>query len=355
MSADQATDEGPSADDDGGQPGDAGQSLLARMEHFDRWHGAATRPPPAPAIDGDDEEVDPPTILPDGWRSQQRRRRRRTGPKRRRVPWRVRISVVLAAVAIGAAIAAAMIYVPRFAENTADDLLEDYRTELSALEATIPGAADSAGAIADPTIDGIELSIRIVPFSRFQAASLSLGDIMREALPDLPPLFPDEPIQDLAPTRERLSLVAGRADVIASRLNRFITYRIEFERMFVLPDLPIRAEAGEANVLSLALAEMLVDTLDALTRLPADPFLDEHRDQATATFEFFQQWEIDYLDALRRDANAQASALVSEADGAIRLLRSGLDAPLASLQGWADTELAGLERDVTGALILVGG
>lgn len=351
MSANEVTGD-TVAPEDGGEPADAPSSLLERLEGFDRWHGAATRPRPAPMVDGE-EDADVPTILPESWRSQRRRRRRR-GPKRRRIPWRVRISVVLVAVLIGVIAAAVIIYVPRFAEDRAADVSQDYRTELLAVQAAIPGAVEAAAAIADPAIDGIELSIRIVPFSRFQTASLSLGETVRKTLPELPPLFPDSPIQELAPTRERLSLVAGRADVITSRLSKFVSYRIEFEKMFVLPDLPSSAEAGEANVLSLALAEMLVDSLDALTALPSDPFLDEHRDQATATFEFFQEWEIDYLDALRRGATAQATALRADATGANRLLRLGLESPLMQLQQWADAELAGLDRDVTGALILVG-
>ncbi len=354
MTADKAREEEPAADgSEDGPVEEPGPSLLQKMEQFDRWHGAATRARTSSAAADDVEDAAPPAILPDGWRSERSKRPRR-GPRPRRIPWRIRISIVLVALVVAAGVAGALIYIPKFAEDTAADLLDDYRTELALLQATIPGATESSAAIADPGIDAIELSIRIVPFGRFRAASLSLSETVRKALPDLPPLFPDQPVQDLSPTRERLSLVAGRADVIASRLNKFVTYRIEFERMFLLPRLPNRVEASEANELSLALAEMLADSLDALTRLPTDPFLDGHRGQVTATFEFFQQWEIDYLDALRRGAPAQAAALASEAVGAVRVLESGLDAPLQALQSWAEEELAGLDRDITGGLILVG-
>ncbi len=343
------------ADDDAGQEEpveETGPSLLQKMERFDRWHGAATRPRTVSTdLEGDDPE-ELPAILPDGWTTSKRRRRK---PKRRRIPWRVRISVVLTVGVIGAGVAAALIFVPKFAEWRADEVVTDYRDALLALESELDTIDDSVVAITDPSLDGLELTTRIAPFGRFQAASLTLSDTVRDPLPDLPPLVPDEPIQQLAPTRQRLSLVAGRSDAISARLNKVIDYRIEYERLFVLPPLPIRVEASDANVLSLSLAGMLADSLDAITNLPADPFLDTHREAITATFEFFQQWEIDYLDALRRGSTARASAMSNQAENAILSLDAGLDAPLLQLRVWARDELDGLGRDVSAALILVSG
>ncbi len=331
----------------------AGQalSLLERMEQLDRFRADSATPNSSRSLRAD---LDVEPILPESWRTESRpqRRRRRRRPRRawaRKARWGV-----LAALAAGGAVTASvLIGVPRYAESVADERAAEYRVALNELGSAIPGMALALDDLGDAELTGEQLAERLGPYGRFRAATVGLSGTARESLPEVPPLFPDNAIDELTPVRERLALVAGRSDVLSGRLTKLVGYRSSFEDAFVLPDLPLTAASSDVNDVSLALAEMLADSFEAISDLPTDPFLDEHRAAVQETLDWFRTWEIDYLEELRMGNRSAASALVNQARSRLDRLQTDLGPPVAEFADWARTELAGLERDVAAALILV--
>ncbi len=328
-------------------------TLLARLERFERFRSGEAPAISSPLTTDPDAHVD--TILPDGWRDElapprKRRRRRRTAR-----PWvrRARWYVVLLALAGGAAAAAVLILVPGYAESVADDRAADYRAALVELDESLADVPAVLEALGDIDVAGEELATEVRPFGRFRAATVAMSATARERLPELPPLFPDDAVADLAPLRERLALVAGRGDVLAGRIENVVDYRSEVEKAFVLPQLPLAVESSEINDVSLALAQMLADSLEAVSSLPSEPFLDQHRESVQESLEWFRSWEIDYLEALRSGSPTAASALANQARSRLGRLRIGLEGPLLEFSAWARTELVGLDGDVGAALVVV--
>ncbi len=333
--------------------GDQQLSLLERIEQFDRFRADAAAPNSSRSLTSD---LDVEPILPEGWRTEPRRRRR---PRRRerkpRRPWvrKARWSVLAALAVGGAAAAAVLVGVPRFAESVAEERAADYFEALTEMEEAIPGMADVLGDLGDPELSDEQLGERLGPYGRFRAATVGLSAVARDDLPEVPPLFPDNAIDELAPIRDRIALVAGRGDLLSGRLAKLVGYRSSLEDAFVLPELPLAVAPAEVNDVSLALAEMLADSLEAVSALPTDPFLDEHRAAAQETLEWFRNWEIDYLEELRKGNPSAASALVNQARSRLNRLRTDLGPAVAEFADWARTELAGLERDVAAALVVV--
>ncbi len=354
-------DTAPGAAPDGTAPGaavDSAASLLDRLRLFEEARGNGVVPPPRasqPLTTDPDVEVTP--ILPPSWRSEQavrRRRRRRRRGRSERTWWRrARWSVLFFAIMAGAVAAAILVWVPRYAEDVAADVVADYAVALAEVDAALPGVPPVLADLAAVNLSGEDLANRIAPFGRFRAAATTLSGVARESLPELPPLFPDDAVAELAPLRERMSLIAGRADVLAGRIAKIATYRAAMAQAFVLPPLPTAVDGNEVNDLSLSLAQMIADSLDAATRLPSDPLLDAHRADVQSTLEWLRTWEIDYLEALRADDPATAQALINQARARISRLRGDLTEPLTEFQAWAADELDGLARDLDAGQLLV--
>ncbi len=329
------------------------RSLLERIEQFDRFRSNG-----APASSRSltaDLDVEP--ILPDGWRSETRRRprRRRRRDRTPTRPWvrKARWWVVVALLAGGALAAAVLVGVPRYAEGVAEERAADYRAALTELDQAIPemtAVLDDLGTVDD---DAGELTERLGPYGRFRAATVALSGAARDDLPEVPPLFPDNAIEELVPVRDRVALVAGRGDLLAGRLAKLVAYRTSLDDAFVLPDLPLTVASAEVNDVSLALAEMLADSLEVVSGLPTDPFLDEHRADVQETLDWFRTWEVDYLEELRMGNRSAASALVNQARARLSRMQADLATPLLDFTDWARDELAGLDRDVAAALVLV--
>ncbi len=354
--ADKVGDDVETADEVGDDEA-ASQSLLDRMSALDRWREDAVpalSPNSHPATLDPDVDIDP--ILPDGWREEQRRRRRKRRKRREPRPWmrRARWSLLGLLLLAGVTAAAVLILVPRYAESIADGVVADYREALDTVATRIPPTQTALEQLTSPDLDRIQLDQTVPAFTRFRASALALSDTVRKPLPDTPPLLPRDVIDDLAPVRARISLVAGRADVVSGRLGRLVTYRTLLSEAFVLPaDLPLAAEAAEINELSLTLAAMLADSLDATSRLPTDPFLDSHRAEVAETLDWYRTWEVEYLQALRRDSPAVASAMINQARSRAGRLRIGLEPALVSFRDWGQAELAGLGSDLAATRVLV--
>ncbi len=351
--------EAPEAGADAAVAAEGEGTLLDRIEELPQWRPdavpeaerAGRSMPLDPAV-----EVEP--ILPDGWRDQPRRRRRTRRKQKRRGPrpWvrRARWSLVSALLLGGVVAAALLIWVPQYVESLAEGVVDDYREGLDLLQERIPPMEASLPELARADLTGPDLEEIQPVFARLRTAALSLSDTVRDPLPETPPLLPRDIIDELAPVRARIALVAGRADVVTGRIGRVVRYRTLLQEAFALPaELPTVAEPLEVNDLSLTLAAMLADSLDVVSRLPSEPFLDAHRAEVQETLEWFRTWEIDYLQALRREGSGAAATLVSSARSRVGRVQLRLGAPLAEFEAWAEAELASLAADLATARILV--
>lgn len=335
------------------EQGTTQQTLLERIEAFDRFRGDDGSRPVSRQLTSD---LDIEPILPEGWRTEPRpRRRRRRRDRRPARPWvrKARWSVITTAVLVGAVAAAVLVGVPRYTESVAEERADEYRVALTELEEAIP---EMEGVLDELAVIGAEsgdVTDRLGPYGRFRAAAVALSNAARDGLPELPPLFPDNAISELGPVRDRVALVAGRSDLLSGRLAKLVAYRTSIGDAFVLPDLPTTVAPDAVNDVSLALAEMLADSLEVVSDLPTDPFLDEHRAAVQETLDWLRTWEVDYLEELRMGNRSGALALVNQARSRLGRLRADLEPPLADFADWARSELAGLRRDVAAALVLV--
>ncbi len=329
--------------------GSAGPSLLQRIDEFERrrrGNGAGASdelivPQAPPAHDAG-------TVLPEGWTEPYLHR-----PSAVR-KWAFRWTVLALLVAVGVTVALAIGWYLSIAEEEALDVRAGYRQALVKVEQALPGGEAAMVAITQPETTAEQLVLDLAPFTAFQGAVTTLSSRVRADLPDTPPFAPRDALEELEPLRSDLALAAGRADALSARLGKLVTYRLVFAEMFALPELPLRATANELDLLSPALAQATADSVQGLSRLPADDFLDEHRTTVQETIDFLRDWQPGYISALQAGDRQQAELLMLRLNGQLRDVRTGIEGPLDAFRTWAESEFAGLRRDVGNALILVG-
>ena len=260
--------------------------------------------------------------------------------------------VVLVLIALGVGVAALIRWIPTIAEDEAEKVVAEYELSLSDLSVTLPDVDAIVPGLTDLASDPGSTEA-LVATTRFQVAVSSLGQTVRAPLPSTPPLVPRDALDELLPLKRDISLVAGRGELIAARLNRLVAYRSLADTAFILPDLPNRGNLEETNDLAVAVASMLADSLETLSRLPQDALLDPHREEAQELFEFLKEWENRYLGALRTDDDVAASARTREARTRVQNWRDNLAGPLDELEVWFGTELNGLRADIRDSRLLL--
>ncbi|MFQ5948475.1 MAG: hypothetical protein ACE5KX_06420, partial [Acidimicrobiia bacterium] len=162
------------------------------------------------------------------------------------------------------------------------------------------------------------------------------------------------PIDELEPARQAMLQIADRARTIGLRLEDTVSYRLTYSRAFALPTLPISTSTEGAQALSVNLVTMIADTMKAAVDLPDDPILLAHLAQLDDALAWFQGWEVDYIDALRREDVEAATELVGEAKRRVRQLERSLEGPLAEMNRWAEEAIAQLQAALEQALVLTG-
>lgn len=331
----------------------SGQSVLQRIDEFERRR-AGTDPVEG---DGDGQRLIVPeapvsgtnrTVLPDGWSEAHMPR---TSSVRK---WAFRWSVLALLVACGVAIALGLGWYMAVAEDEAAKVTDGYRAALVRVEGAIPGGETAMVAITSQETTAEQLVLDLAPFTTFQGAVASLSGNVRAELPTTPPFAPRDALEEIEPLRADLALVGGRGDGLAGRLSKLITYRLVFEEMFKLPELPTQATSAELDALSPTLAGAIADSVRGLTELPSDEFLDDHRASAQELLDFIRDWQPGYVTALQVGDEQQADLLAQRIAGRIRQVREGVEEPLGVFRAWAETEFAGLRRDVSAGLVLVG-
>lgn len=168
---------------------------------------------------------------------------------------------------------------------------------------------DVLGTLSDPSSSGEQLNEAAVALDGFDSTARSLG-ARSSAVADL------DGGADIAVT---LSQVSDVGVALGRRTGSTLTYRLVFERAFVIPELPTTADLTEAADLSFELSAMVADTERALAQLPFDPVLEDHRVSAAQALADIEVMSERYVEALRAEkpetANRHRQSIIDLSGG----------------------------------------
>ncbi|MBT8213099.1 MAG: hypothetical protein KJN71_08130 [Acidimicrobiia bacterium] len=270
---------------------------------------------------------------------------------RSRRTWRW--SIIFSALFIAAIVGTAMLWAPRYAE----DQVEERRTEFGelalALQGTLPAAADAIGPVTGP--DSTEALTAINAIAGLQDAATNLDRLATEDHPSGLPFIGPDPGDELEPIRARAARLAPLADSLGRRLTEAVTYRTIADDAFLLPDLPVEADSAATSALSVSLATTLADTVGVAAALPTDPAFEPHRAYLDAATTRYEQWQAEYLDALRRDDALNAGVLADEMDAILIGLDDALTESLEGLRVALLQHVQDLDRESVEVQILAAG
>ena len=247
---------------------------------------------------------------------------------------------IVVAAGLGLAVVLALILIGmgqpgRIAERATSS----YRTAITEARSVLPIASEVMLAITDPAVTTEGLSDAAVTLSRLDTASRNLFTSASEPLAATPPFVSREGLDALTPIRTDMANASQDGLAVERRLGDALTYRLVFERAFVLPDLPIAATPDEISALGVELGLGLAGTLDAIAALPNDPAFEAHRAESERLAGRYAEWQIEYLGALRAGDATTATDLVAELQGAVDRLTTGISRPLETVAAWATEEL----------------
>jgi hypothetical protein len=144
--------------------------------------------------------------------------------------------------------------------------------------------------------------------------------------------------------------MAGAAEIgltLERRLGDALSYRLLYAKTFQLPQLPTVATQDQISQIGVALGLAVTSTNDAIGNLPDEPFLSEHKLAAFQLAQRLDDWQIEYLEALRTGDTATAGPLVQEITQRVDALNTELGAPLAAIGEWAQTQLQTLQTQLS--------
>lgn len=273
----------------------------------------------------------------------------RTVERSRKFRWPVVISVVV----LVAALVAAAIWLPTTSQRRADARAAEYSASLAEIRSDLPDVQQVLAVITEPGAEVSQFADLIPIVTDLRADSGSALDLAGEPLPRPWPLTSAAAFDELSPFRDQVSAQATSAQTIARRLGDVLDYRTLFREFMRVGELP--TEATNFNKLNTRLATVSADSALIISELPEDATLFQHRAAAQAFVERFHVWQNDYIDALRRDATAEAAELIDEFRSLRRALgqlmveavattRSEVDAEIIALAAAIEATLADLDR-----------
>jgi hypothetical protein len=257
-----------------------------------------------------------------------------------------RFTVLWVLLAITVAVWLLVWLLPQIPQRQADRVAVRYRVALDSLANAVPGAGVAAQAVTDPAIPTDRLGEVVPAITVLGQAAGTITDLAAEALPSPPPLIPAGPIDDLVSVRGRLATLGPEADAVSKGINAVLGYRTLAEGILDIGGLPVDADPAEENRLSVSLASSLADSAGALGALPEVTALAAHRSRLAGAVERFEAWQVEYLDALRRDDTAAATTLVEEFTALRDVLDSSLEEALADAAAALDAELTAVETSI---------
>lgn len=207
------------------------------------------------------------------------------------------------------------------------------------------GPVDQAGDLIT-TIDGTDFDIGpiVASLDALDGVARDVAELTAEELPSPALLGSSTEIDRLEQPQHLLQQAASAASTIERRLGDALTYRIEFDQAFVLPELPVTAAPEQVGDIGASLSVAIASTEAVLAGLPADPFFLSHHEDAEALLADITERHVDYLDALRQGDPATAGVVRREMVVAIAALREGLDEPMMAMSTWADGQLESLRQ-----------
>jgi len=251
-----------------------------------------------------------------------------------------RVAVVTTAVVAGLAAWLLLGVAPAIGEGIAESRHQEFQAAYENLDSTMAGARAALQTATDPA--STNLSDAVGPLARFSVAATDLAALGAAPLPDLPPLVPSRYVSALQPVRDEAVATAGLAEGVSGRLNALVSYRLLLDSAFRLPDLPAQALDSDLDQLTGEISFMLVETSDALSRLPSDAILDGVTTEAMATLARLEEWRANYLTAITTGDAASAQALAVEAATWVGEVDDSLGQALSEFDSWARFELDGL-------------
>ena len=299
------------------------------------------------APDGEFVAVAPRTTGPlDDWEPDD------VSPRLNRRGWGRWVLAFLALVVV-AGIVAAVFLVPRTVQEQADVLAGDYRASLTDLRNELPDSQNALAALTDPTTSPAAVAAAVPLVGDLNVRASIVIAQATQPLPNTVPLVPRDPFLALEPTRASMLVLGAEAQGISGRLATAFTYRSTIPLLFQTGDLPTSADPATVDALSVSLAESLADTARFVADLPPDPTFTETLELATSASQRYATWQLEYLDALRKDDAERAAALVEELDAArsgvtdamhdaLGQVRAELDPAIVDLAGETETAIAAI-------------
>lgn len=235
-------------------------------------------------------------------------RRQATGLSSPDRPWRR-----IAGVAIG--IVVVVIAATAFAGS--DVAVVDRSPALDAVQAadaTVVDMREMAALLANPIAAGADLSDATVKLTTIDRAARDLSTSASSLGQD-------------AELRSSAAMLINSADLafqIESRLGDALSYRLISRSTFVLPELPVQADAVTSSEVGFELASMLADTERSIERLPRDAALANHRVESVSLLEEATLLVDQYLAALRNGETGNARSSANELSTAIGLHQEAL-------------------------------
>lgn len=258
------------------------------------------------------------------------------------------------ALVVGAAATAAIIWLPRLAEQRAAVTADEYRTTLTDLRNELPDSQRTLAVLTSPETPDEDLSVVIPATAKLDAKADMVNQLATEPLPSTVVPLPRNPLRELADTREDMTFVGAAGESIATRMGRGYVYRTTMPLLLATPELPtVVTGSQQINELSVALASSLADSVDLVASLPSDPAFDSVRNEAIVAVQRFEDWTLDYLATLRTGDAVTAQALVDELETistdlanrttqALLVLRSDVDAEIIALAATIEAVLTAM-------------
>ena len=190
-----------------------------------------------------------------------------------------RWSVIVSAVVVLAVAVALLQIGVRSPTRLADEAIATYRAAVTEAQDVVPATQKVMLAITDPAVSIEGLSDAAVTLSQLDSASRNLFTTASEPLASTPPLVSRSPLDALTPLRSDLAAASQDGIAIERRLGDALTYRLVFDKVFAIPELPVSAARDEISALGVELGLDLAATLDAIAALPSDPAFGAHRVQ----------------------------------------------------------------------------
>lgn len=151
----------------------------------------------------------------------------------------------------------------------------------------------------------------------------------------------------------RESAVSAASSVLdaSSGLNRLVAYRLTAESVLVAPSLPAEPTSAELPEVTAVVADWRAEVSTAVEELPAD-VLPENRAGLEGWVAGLEQWQQEYLDAVREGDAGSAAAAETGLKDDIGDLIAGMRSALADAGESIDAQIGAAEAELA---VLLGG